>query len=224
MRKTLLITDVVDSTALTAELGDEKMSKVWVEHDRICRQLLRTHNGTEAGRTDGFLMLFDNPERACHFAIDLHQHFQELSQKLQLDFQARIGIHTGEIILINQTKASAAAAGKSFEVEGIAKPATARVMSLARGGQTLLSKDAVTALEASSLQIVSHGHWRMKGIAEPAELFEVGTEQTSFQPPSDIEKVYRAIEIWCGRNRGHRARSHHTAWPGSDKKQDRVFC
>ena len=71
MRKTLLITDVVDSTALTAELGDEKMSKVWVEHDRICRQLLRTHNGTEAGRTDGFLMLFDNPERACHFAINI---------------------------------------------------------------------------------------------------------------------------------------------------------
>ena len=44
------------------------------------------------------------------------------------------------------------------------------------------------------LRLESHGHWRMKGVSEPIELFEVGDENAPFQPPPDAGKVYRVVE------------------------------
>ncbi|NNC95596.1 MAG: AAA family ATPase [Chitinophagales bacterium] len=204
MIKTLLLTDVVDSTALTHELGDERMSKVWIEHDHLARELLKKHNGVEADRTDGFLMLFDAVDYACHYAQELHHAFSELSKKESIDFKARIGIHTGEIILIETTEEHRAAGVKHIEVEGIAKPTAARIMSIARPGQTLLSNDAYTALDYENSKSVSHGYWRMKGVEEPVELFEVempfnSQQKTEFIPPKDGEKVYRVHlvdDVW----------------------------
>ena len=47
-------------------------------------------------------------------------------------------------------------------------------MALAQGGQILLTAEAHQALGETRLQAQSHGHWIMKGLAEPVELFEVG--------------------------------------------------
>ncbi|NNC94684.1 MAG: tetratricopeptide repeat protein [Chitinophagales bacterium] len=191
MIKTLLLTDIVDSTALTQEVGNERMSEIWVEHDRIARDLLQEHDGQEADRTDGFLMLFDDPTEACFYAQKLHLVFDQISSKENINFKARIGIHTGEIILLETTEEHRAAGVKHIEVEGIAKPTAARVMSVAAGGQTLLSKEAHNGIDHNKVRSVSHGHWRMKGVAEPIELFETGLDTTHFQPPEDTEKVYR---------------------------------
>ena len=67
---------------------------------------------------------------------------------------------------------------KPLEVDGLAKPTAARVMSLARGGQTLLSDEARKALGEGAWALQSHGHWMLKGVAEPVELFEVGLDAT----------------------------------------------
>ena len=45
------------------------------------------------------------------------------------------------------------------------------MMSIASGGQTLRTPSAVQALGDSELRLESHGHWRMKGVSEPIELF-----------------------------------------------------
>ncbi len=45
----------------------------------------------------------------------------------------------------------------------------------------------------------SHGFWRIKGIAEPVELFEAGDERAPFMPPPDSAKVYRVVrrdDLW----------------------------
>ena len=47
-------------------------------------------------------------------------------------------------------------------------------MSLARGGQTLLTADAHAALGETALCSASVGHWVMKGVSEPIELFAFG--------------------------------------------------
>ena len=52
---------------------------------------------------------------------------------------------------------------KPVELEGLAKPLAARVMSAALGGQKLLTADARAALGTTTHHIESHGHWRMKG-------------------------------------------------------------
>ena len=38
--RALLLTDVVDSTKLSASIGDAAMAAVWVAHDRVARDLL----------------------------------------------------------------------------------------------------------------------------------------------------------------------------------------
>ncbi len=79
--------------------------------------------------------------------------------------------------------------------DGLAKPTAARVMSLAVGGQTLLTAEARQALGATALALQSHGHWVMKGVPDPVELFEVGEPGTGFAAPPDGDKVYRVVQV-----------------------------
>ena len=54
-------------------------------------------------------------------------------------------------------------------------------------------------LKPLSCRIVSHGHWRLKGLPQPLELFEAGTQGAPFTPPPDAEKAYRVVqrgEVW----------------------------
>lgn len=52
--RTLLVTDLVDSTKLVVQLGDERAWKLCGEHDRVARDLLAAHRGVEIDKTDGF--------------------------------------------------------------------------------------------------------------------------------------------------------------------------
>jgi hypothetical protein len=83
---------------------------------------------------------------------------------------------------------------KPLEVDGLAKPTAARVMSLARGGQTLLTPEAREDLGKTVLKTQSHGHWQIKGVADPIELFEVGFPEDRFVAPSDSDKVFRVVK------------------------------
>ncbi len=44
------------------------------------------------------------------------------------------------------------------------------------------------------LKTQSHGHWQIKGVADPIELFEVGFPEDRFVAPSDSEKVFRVVK------------------------------
>ena len=63
--RALLLTDVVDSTPLSEELGDRAMADVWAAHDRAARDLLPMWRGREIDKTDGMLLLFDEPPTPC---------------------------------------------------------------------------------------------------------------------------------------------------------------
>jgi class 3 adenylate cyclase len=64
----------------------------------------------------------------------------------------------------------------------VAKAIAARVMSVARGGQILLTAHARQSLSAEGLRLQSHGHWRLKGLDEPIELFGSRRRQGPFTP------------------------------------------
>ena len=53
-------------------------------------------------------------------------------------------------------------------------------MALARGGQTLLTAEARDELGNTAHKVDSHGHWMVKGVADPIELFEVGAPDARF--------------------------------------------
>ena len=115
---------------------------------------------------------------------------------LPVPLKARAGLHVGPVILRENAPDDVARGAKPLEVEGLAKPTAARVMALARGGQTLLSGGAREALGKARAQLESHGHWMLKGLTEPVELFEVGDPDAprSLQPP-DGDKAYRVVRM-----------------------------
>jgi predicted ATPase/class 3 adenylate cyclase len=197
-QRALLLTDVVDSTQLAERLGDVAAAELGAAHDRVARDLLRAWRGREIDKTDGMLMLFDSAADAVACALAYHAALATLPVPLK----ARAGLHVGAVILRTNPPDDVAQGAKPLEVEGIAKPIAARVMSLALGGQTLLTAEARAALGDTAWRLQSHGHWRIKGVAEPLELFEVGDERAPFTPPPDSAKVYRVVhdgELWLPR-------------------------
>jgi predicted ATPase/class 3 adenylate cyclase/Tfp pilus assembly protein PilF len=195
--RTLLFTDVVDSTRLVERLGDARAAEVWAEHDRRARDLLAHHHGREIGRTDGFFLLFDDPANAARYALAYHKALAGLA------LSARAGLHVGPVTLRKNTPEDMALGATSTEVEGLAMPLTARIMALAGPGQTLLSgaaREALTDSLPEGIEVESHGHYRLKGVQEPIEIVELGVRGSSpFSPPADVDKAYRvvrAVDLW----------------------------
>jgi predicted ATPase/class 3 adenylate cyclase len=189
--KALLLTDVVDSTRLSEALGDAAMAEIWAAHDRVARALLAPWRGREIDKTDGMLLLFDSCADAVGYALEYHRALATLPQRLS----ARAGLHVGPVILRENAAEDIARGAKPLEVEGLAKPIAARVMALAHGGQTLLSAAAREDLGKCAHKLVSHGHWRIKGVTDPIEVFEVGHAEAQFTQPADGEKGHRVVSM-----------------------------
>lgn len=191
----LLATDIVDSTRLAEKLGDAAMSDVWRSHDRIARDLLRAWHGREIGRSDGFLLRFATVSDAVNYALGYHGALSELGVPLR----ARAGLHVGRVTLRDNRAEDIELGAKPSEIHGLAVAIAVRTMSLAGGGQTLLTSPARMALQGKAFPIRSHGHWCMKGLEEPVELFELGAAESPGTPPPDSEKVYRVFregDLW----------------------------
>lgn len=198
--KTLLVSDLVESTALVERLGDARAAELFRSHDRLARDLLEEHHGIEVDKSDGFLLLFERPLEAVSFALAYHRGLQQLSERLDVTMAARVGIHLGEVHLVRNSPSDVARGAKPLEVEGLAKPFTARLMSASLGRQTLLSRGAFDLARRSAvgqaalggLTWLSHGAYTLKGVDEPVELCEVGAEgEAPLRPPVDTEKVKR---------------------------------
>ncbi len=199
--KTLLATDLVGSTGIVEALGDEKTAEVMASHDRIVRDLVALCECREIDKTDGFLLLFDRPVDAVRFAVTYHRRLAGLGREQGIELLARAGIHVGEVVLRPNPPEDVARGAKPVEVEGLAKPNVARLMSLALGGQTLLTQSAFDlarraavgrAVELGKLCWQSHGPYRFRGIEDPVRVFEVGEEaRAPLRPPPSSNKVAR---------------------------------
>ncbi len=187
--KTLLLTDLVDSTRLVESLGNQRALEVMTRHDRAARRLLAEYGGHEIDKSDGFLLLFESPVDAVGYALEYHKTLAELSRELGVKLVARAGIHLGDVFLRRNRPEEVARGAKVLEVEGLAKPLAARLMALAAGGQTLLTRAAVDLarqaaggdhpLGGPDVCWLHHGEYRLKGVEEPVAIFEVGVAGTA---------------------------------------------
>ena len=114
--KTLLVSDLVSSTALVESLGDARAAELFGRHDRLARDLLRAHDGLEIDKTDGFLMLFERPLDAVLYALAYHRAQRELSAAAGVELASRVGIHLGEVYLTRNPADDVARGAKSLEV------------------------------------------------------------------------------------------------------------
>ncbi len=200
--KTLLLSDLVNSTALVESLGDLRAAEIFLQHDRLARDLLLPHQGREIDKSDGFLLLFERPINAVLYALEYHRELRELARREEIQLGSRVGIHVGEVLLRENAASDVARGAKQIEVEGLAKVMAARLMSLAQSEQTLISRGiydlgrrGVVGVEnpPQDLHWMAHGAYHLQGVEEPIDLFEVGVVgMAPLQRPPDTEKAFGA--------------------------------
>jgi len=81
--RTVLFTDIEGSTAMTQRLGDAKAREVLREHERIVRECLRAHGGSEVKTMgDGFMASFGSATKALECAVAIQRAFAERNTSL----------------------------------------------------------------------------------------------------------------------------------------------
>jgi class 3 adenylate cyclase/pimeloyl-ACP methyl ester carboxylesterase len=151
---TVLFTDIVGSTERAAELGDVAWKQLLAKHDELVRGELRRFRGREidvAG--DGFLASFDGPARAIRCAEAIRDEIRGL------DLEIRAGLHTGEVELAGE------------RIRGIAVHIGARIASLARAGEVLVSHTVRDLVAGSGIEFENRGKHSLKGVPGEWRLF-----------------------------------------------------
>lgn len=204
--RTLLLTDLADSTGLVERLGDTPASELFREHDRLVLKLQQEWRGRLIDRSDGLLLLFERPVDGLGFALDYTHGLRELGKARGLELQARAGLHVGEVLTWKNSDAAVLVGAKPLEVEGLAKPMAARLMTLARPGQILLSAVAESLTHRAARELgergqnllwKSYGRWRFKGVPEAQEVYEVGEVGIApLRAPGNTAKAWRDIPLW----------------------------
>ncbi|HEX5124490.1 MAG TPA: putative peptide modification system cyclase [Rhodanobacteraceae bacterium] len=205
MLRTLVLCDLADSTALVERLGDLQAAELFRKHDRLTRTLVHQYGGREIDKTDGFLMMFDRPIEAVAFALAYQRALHHLAHK-GAELRARVGIHFGDVIAWDNTPDDIAKGAKPFEIEGLVKPITSRLMQLALPGQILLSGVAYQLAHrgqdelgdaAATAVWRTHGRYRFKGLPDPVAVFEVGEKDVApLKAPPWSGKAYREVPFW----------------------------
>jgi class 3 adenylate cyclase/esterase/lipase len=155
---TILFTDIVDSTARAAELGDAHWNDLLERHHALIRRLLAQGRGVEVETAgDGFLATFDGPARAIRCAQEIVDAVRELGLEL------RAGLHTGECEQVD---------GK---LGGIAVHIGARVAAEAEPGEVLVSGTVRDLVAGSGLEFEDRGPRELKGIPGAWQLYAVTT-------------------------------------------------
>lgn len=152
---TILFTDIVDSTAQAAAMGDHRWRQLREQHERLTRAQLARFRGREVEKTgDGFLAVFDGPARAvrCARAICTSMSRQGL--------ELRAGLHTGEVEPHGED-----------EVSGIAVAIGARVAALAGAGEVLVSSTVKDLVVGSPLSFEDRGVHHLKGVPDDWHLY-----------------------------------------------------
>jgi class 3 adenylate cyclase/pimeloyl-ACP methyl ester carboxylesterase len=155
---TVLFTDIVDSTRRAAEMGDRDWHALLDAHDAIVRSQLARFRGREVNTSgDGFIAMFDGPQRAIRCAMAIRDAVQALG------IEVRAGLHTGECEV------------RGDDLGGIAVHIGARVSALAGPNDVLVSSTLRDLVIGSGLEFEDRGAHQLKGVPGEWHLFAVAT-------------------------------------------------
>ena len=154
--KTIVITDVVGSTRTVERVGDRASGELLCSQERLTRDVLVLFGGEEIDTAgDGVLASFDSATSAIDYARSLLGRIGELGLEL------RVGIHTGELELVEGS------------ARGIALHVASRIAARAAPGEILVSATTRELAAGAGLVFVDRGTHTLKGVSEPRQVFAV---------------------------------------------------
>lgn len=151
---TLLMTDVVDSTALVASIGDAAWGEVIGRHLARVRAVLAQYRGAEVDIAgDGLLATFDGPARALRCAVAI----RELAPIDGLHIRAALNV--GEVEITGS------------RVRGLAVHEVARILGQASADDILLSQTTRDLAAAAGFAFEDRGSHPLKGLPGERRIF-----------------------------------------------------
>jgi len=202
---TVLFADVKGSMELAQQLDPEAWHAILDRFFSILTEGVHRFEGTVNQYTgDGIMALFgapiaheDHAQRACYAALHLRdeiaRYATELKREHGVGFQARMGIHSGEVVV-----------GKigddlrmDYTAQGHTVGLAQRMESLAEPNTCYLS-GATAQLVGGYFELKDLGEFTIKGVAEPAPVFELrgaGALRTRF----DVSRA-RGLSRFVGRD------------------------
>jgi class 3 adenylate cyclase len=155
---TVLFTDIVDSTRRASEIGDRDWHALLDAHDAVVRAQLARFRGREVSTSgDGFLAMFDGPQRAIRCAMAIRDAVRALG------IEVRAGLHTGECEV------------RGDDIGGIGVHIGARVSALAGPNDVLVSSTLRDLVIGSGLEFDDRGAHELKGVPGEWRLFAVAS-------------------------------------------------
>jgi class 3 adenylate cyclase len=151
---TVLFTDIVDSTARAAAVGDREWRRLLDRHDQAAAaEVARWHGQLIKHTGDGILARFDAPTRAlrCAFAM------RAAINRLGVDI--RVAIHSGEIEV------------RGSDIGGMAVHIASRALSAAGSGQIVVTRTVRDLATGTDLEFEALGSTALRGVPGQWELF-----------------------------------------------------
>ena len=170
--RTVLFSDIVDSTDMTQRLGDERAMDVLEVHDRVVREALRVTGGREVKHTgDGIMAAFVSAASAVRASTLVQNELAEHARAHpELPLQVRIGLAAGEPVERNN------------DLFGSAVQLAARLCAQAEPGQVLLSNAVVELCLGKGLAFRDLGAMSLKGFDRPVHVHTVEVASSAADP------------------------------------------
>jgi class 3 adenylate cyclase/predicted ATPase len=198
---TAIFVDLVGSTARSENLDPEDVKALVAPYHARVRAELEGHGGTfEKFSGDAILALFgtpkaheDDPERAIRAALAVGRGIAELNAEDEwLDLHIRIGIHTGEALVMLGARPGEG----EWSAAGDVLNTAARIQSAAPTDGVLVSRTTYLATK-DLFAFRAAEPVQAKGKAEPVEVWEVvrAEDGTELRPRGETELVGRDAEL-----------------------------
>src|SRR5258706_996816 len=155
--RTILFTDIVGSTDLTQQLGDDVAFNMLGLHDRVVRAALAANNGREVKHTgDGIMAAFHSAASAVRCGMTVQQNIcQQRDTNPKAPLRVRIGIAAGEPIEHHN------------DLFGSTVQLAARLCGRAEPEQILVSNTVAELCIGKSLPLRDVGQVALKGFDQP---------------------------------------------------------
>jgi class 3 adenylate cyclase len=157
---TVMFVDIVDSTRLGEELGDEEWSGILARYREFVRAVFASRDGTEVGtQGDGFLAKFPGPTEAALCAVEIQRDISQVSAA-GVPLELRIGIHAGEAV------------HDDGDIVGRVVNLASRVTGAAEPGEILVTEPVADHLD-DQLELEDRGLRELRGIPQPRHVLAV---------------------------------------------------